>query len=65
MPKDPTLQWLRRKRIQERRIGPFGFTHITRSFDGVFGAWERPQGTFTLPSSALTKVLLICVPMMN
>jgi len=55
MPKDPTLQWLRRQRIQERLIGPFGFTHITRSFDGVFGAWERPQGTFTFALFRPTK----------
>ncbi|GBC97548.1 hypothetical protein HRbin17_00035 [bacterium HR17] len=48
MPDDPTLQWLRRHRIQERLIGPFGFTHITRSFDGVYWAWDRLQGTLTL-----------------
>jgi hypothetical protein len=55
MPKDPTFQWLRRQRLQERLIGPFGFTHITRSFDGILGVWERPQGTFTLTLFRPTK----------
>ncbi len=55
IPKDPTLHWLRRQRIQERLIGPFGFTHITRSFDGVLGVWEQPQGTLTLALFRPTK----------
>ncbi len=31
---DPTIGALKRTRIQERLIGPFGFTHVGRSFDG-------------------------------
>ncbi|MBX7219520.1 MAG: alginate export family protein [Blastocatellia bacterium] len=31
---DPTVAALKRQRIQERLIGPFGFTHVGRSFDG-------------------------------
>lgn len=41
MPKDPNLAWLRRNRIQERLLGPFGFTHIQRSFDGVLWSQEN------------------------
>ena len=31
---EPTLDWLRNVRIQQRLIGPFGFSHVGRSFDG-------------------------------
>jgi hypothetical protein len=41
MPQDPTLVWLKRQRIGERLIGPFGYTHVTRSFDGVRTAYTR------------------------
>ena len=41
VPKDPTLAWLKRQRIAERLIGPFGYTHVTRSFDGVRTAWDH------------------------
>lgn len=34
-PTDPTLAALKRDRIAHRLIGPFGFTHVGRSFDGV------------------------------
>lgn len=57
---DPTLDALKKTRISERLIGPFGFTHIGRSFDGfeakldkstlnatVFGAFPT-QGVFDL-----------------
>ena len=48
MPKDPTLSWLRRNRIQERLIGPFGFTHVQRSFDGLLLSRDCKGGNFTL-----------------
>jgi hypothetical protein len=32
---DPTLLWLQANRIAERLVGPFGYTHVGRSFDGV------------------------------
>lgn len=34
-PADPSLAWLRKARIAQRLIGPFDFTAIGRSFDGV------------------------------
>ncbi|MFN3422800.1 MAG: alginate export family protein, partial [Armatimonadota bacterium] len=48
MPKDQTLSWLRRNRIQERLIGPFGFTHVQRSFDGFLLSCDSKEGNFTL-----------------
>jgi hypothetical protein len=32
---DPTLLWLQKNRIAERLLGPFDYTHVGRSFDGV------------------------------
>src|SRR3972149_6049861 len=34
-PSDPSLVFLKRNRIAQRLIGPFGFSHIGRAFDGV------------------------------
>jgi hypothetical protein len=33
--KDPTLDWLKNVRLSQRLIGPFGWSHVGRSFDGV------------------------------
>lgn len=32
---EPNLQWIKQFRVAERLIGPFDYTHIGRSFDGV------------------------------
>ncbi len=48
VPGDPTLAALKRMRIAERLVGPFEFTHVTRSFDGVRLAWDRPDWNVTL-----------------
>lgn len=53
LPGDPSLAWLKRARLMERLVGPFGYTHSARSFDGVrasyddtrlnvTGFWSRP-----------------------
>ncbi|MFN0149666.1 MAG: alginate export family protein [bacterium] len=34
-PGDPTLVWLKRARIAERLVGPYGYTHVGRVFDGA------------------------------
>jgi len=38
--RDPNLQWLKQQRIAERLIGPFDYTHVGRSFDGVQTSWD-------------------------
>jgi hypothetical protein len=43
VPSDPTLAFLKRARIAERLVGPFDFTHVTRSLDGVRLDWDRPD----------------------
>ncbi len=46
MPQNPDLSWIRRVRIAERLIGPFGFSHIQRGFDGVRWLDERKEKAF-------------------
>ena len=47
LPVDPTLAALKRSRIAERLVGPFDFTHVTRSFDGGRVVWEDPAWNVT------------------
>lgn len=47
MPKDPSLAWLKKARIAERLIGPFGYTHVTRSFDGMRLSWDELRWNLT------------------
>ncbi|HEX8070460.1 MAG TPA: alginate export family protein [Pyrinomonadaceae bacterium] len=35
VPKDATLALLKREHVAQRLVGPFGFSHVGRSFDGV------------------------------
>jgi len=42
IPTDPVLAWLKRARIGERLVGPFGYTQVTRSFDGGRLAYDQP-----------------------
>jgi hypothetical protein len=46
-PGDPTLAFLKRARINERLVGPFDFTHVTRSFDGGLLAYDDPDWNAT------------------
>jgi Alginate export len=47
VPGDRTLAALKRLRIAERLIGPFGYTHVTRSFDAVRLAYDQPSWNAT------------------
>jgi hypothetical protein len=47
IPADPTLSWLKRMRLGERLVGPFGYTHVTRSFDGGRIAYDHPNWNVT------------------
>lgn len=39
-PRDPRLASVRQSRLSQRLVGPFGFTHGQRSFDGASYAWR-------------------------
>jgi hypothetical protein len=47
LPGDATLLALKRTRIAERLVGPFGYTHVTRSFDGARFAVDRSDWNVT------------------
>lgn len=47
VPADSTLAFLKRQRIAERLLGPFGFTHVTRSFDGMRLTYDAPAWNAT------------------
>jgi hypothetical protein len=47
IPTNPSLLYLKRERISERLVGPFDFTHVTRSFDGGLFAYDRPSWNAT------------------
>lgn len=43
----PRLARLKGMRVSQRLIGPFGFTHVGRSFDGVVASFDRPSWNAT------------------
>jgi hypothetical protein len=48
---DPTLDWLKRSRLSQRLIGPFGFSHVGRSFDGLEAAYNHSLFNLTAMAS--------------
>lgn len=52
---DPTLDWLKRVRVAERLIGPFGWSHVGRSFDGGRLSYDTPNLNFTFMGSHPTQ----------
>jgi hypothetical protein len=54
-PKDATLAALKRDRVAQRLLGPFGFTHVGRSFDGIQYAYAGKSGNFTAAGIAPTR----------
>lgn len=54
-PKDSTLATLKRDSIAHRLIGPFGFTHIGRSFDGVQYVRNTTSSNITLLGARVTE----------
>jgi len=55
VPASPVLAAVKRGRVAQRLIGPFGFTHAGRSFDGVDLAYQRPGLQVTLMAGRPTK----------
>ncbi len=54
-PADATLQMLKRDHIAQRLIGPFGFSHVGRSFDGVQYVRDTKASNFTLVAARPTE----------
>ncbi len=55
LPGDPALLWLKRTRLGERLVGPYGYTHVTRSFDGARLAFDRRRWNLTAFASRPTE----------
>lgn len=47
LPKDPSLAWVKRERFGQRLLGPFGWSHTGRSFDGLQYNSTRGKHNFT------------------
>lgn len=54
-PANPTLAALKRDRIVQRLIGPFGFSDVQRSFDGFHYVYSQPSINFTVVSAVPTR----------
>ena len=48
VPGHRTLAWLKKSRIAERLVGPFGYTHVGRAFDGFRVAYDDDSFNTTL-----------------
>ncbi len=57
-PANTTLAAIKRDRVNQRLIGPFGFSHVGRSFDGFQYAWTEKNATYTLISAVPTRGVL-------
>lgn len=54
-PSDASLATVKRDSIAQRLIGPFGFTHVGRSFDGVHFFRNAKVGNFTFVGARPTE----------
>ena len=55
MPQSATLAAIKRTRVAQRLIGPFGWSHVGRSFDGGQYAMQAGKTNFTLVSALPTR----------
>lgn len=53
--KEPTLDWLKNVRLSQRLIGPFGWSHVGRSFDGGVASLTRGPLNLTAMASHPTQ----------
>ena len=53
--RNATLAAVKRDHIAQRLIGPFAFTHVGRSFDGIRYSIERPANNFTFVAAVPTR----------
>jgi hypothetical protein len=55
VPADSTLAAMKRDRINQRLIGPFGWTHVGRSFDGFHYVASKAKLTYTVLGALPTR----------
>ncbi len=54
VPKNAALAAIKQQRVAQRLIGPFGFSHVGRSFDGIHATWGRGAHQATLVAARPT-----------
>jgi hypothetical protein len=54
-PKDATLATVKRDHISQRLIGPFGFSHVGRSFDGIHYVRNTAESNLTVVGARVTE----------
>ena len=54
-PASATLAAIKGQRIAQRLIGPFGWSHVGRSFDGLLYGWARPGWNVTVLAARPTR----------
>jgi hypothetical protein len=54
-PTDPTLAAVKRDRVAQRLLAPFGWTHVGRAFDGFHYTWDRAKTNVTLTGAFPTR----------
>jgi hypothetical protein len=52
---DAKFDFLKLTRVSQRLVGPFDFTHVTRSFDGFSLAYDQPSYNVTLSAAHPTQ----------
>jgi len=52
---DAAMDFLRSIRIGQRLVGPFGFSHVWRSFDGILANYNDPRVNVTFTASHPTQ----------
>lgn len=54
-PRDASLAWVKRERINQRLLGPFGWTHVNRAFDGAHYTYNRGKTNVTFVGALPTR----------
>ncbi|MGH7584614.1 MAG: alginate export family protein [Gemmatimonadales bacterium] len=54
-PASPTLAAVKRDRVAQRLLGPFGWSHVGRSFDGVLYGYSRGRSNLALLGARATR----------
>ncbi len=52
---DPTIDWVKRFRVSQRLIGPFGWSHVGRSYDGFTLSYTKDAYNLTVHGSHPTQ----------
>ena len=52
---DPTIDWIKRFRVSQRLVGPFGWSHVGRSYDGFTVSYTRDAYNLTVHGSHPTQ----------